>query len=179
MTSQTRTLARPYAKAVFEMAKNYQSFEEWKKMLTVLSMVAKDKRVINVIRNPGIVREKTLMLFLSVCEPVLNPLGENLVRLLAAHKRLEILPEIATLFDEMRNEAENKLEAKLVSAVPLSAEEKEALRLSLESYLEKTLKFSYEVDHGLIGGFVAYAKDTMIDSSILGQLAQMKEAMGG
>ena len=73
------TLARPYAKAVFEIAKATHNYEVWSKRLSVLSVIAKDPRVIFLLRDQTVSTKKTADFFLKVSEKILDKPVRNFI----------------------------------------------------------------------------------------------------
>jgi F-type H+-transporting ATPase subunit delta len=173
------TLARPYAKAIFEIAEKNNNFDKWSLMLNNLSLIVKDKEMAKMIPNYTLNPNDVAELIIDVAEKALDDFGKNLVKILALKRRLRILPDIASLFDEMRANAENTIQVECVSAVPLNDAEKKRFTSTLEKSLKKTVKMECSVEPSLMGGFVIRAGDKVIDGSIVGQLSQLKETMGG
>jgi F-type H+-transporting ATPase subunit delta len=173
------TLARPYAKAIFELALRDNAFEEWSKMLMFLSIVVRDERVNQLLQNVTVKAAVLKDFFLNIGEETLNAYGRNLVQTLAERRRFALLPEIAAAYEQKREENENILTAKCVSKIPLTKVQSEKLTNSLQEYFGRTMKMHYHIDPSLTGGYLIQAGDTVIDGTVSGQLMKLKEIMGG
>lgn len=177
--AENSTLARPYAKAIFEIAFSNNQFDKWSLMLSTLSLIVKDKGMEKILPNYTLNPSKVAELIIGIAEKSLDDYGKNLVKILALRRRLRILPEIETLFEVMRANAENTIKVECVSAVPLSEAQKKRFTETLEKSFKKKVKMECNVEPSLMGGFVIRAGDKVIDGSIVGQLTQLKETMGG
>ncbi|MDH5613460.1 MAG: F0F1 ATP synthase subunit delta, partial [Gammaproteobacteria bacterium] len=108
--AEKATIARPYAQAAFELARDSQSLKQWSEMLAIGALVASDKNMVSVISNPRMLTADTAGIVIDVCGDNLNEEGKNFVRLLAENHRLGVLPEIATLFEKLRADHERSQE---------------------------------------------------------------------
>ena len=98
--SETATLARPYAEAVFKRAKETNSSAEWSEMLTFLSAVIKDSEMSAIIDNPRVTDERLIQLLLDISQVKINDEGTNFLKLLVENNRLMLLPVITNIYEE-------------------------------------------------------------------------------
>lgn len=105
-----------------------------------------------------------------------EPLAKTLV-LLAERGRLELVPEIAAVYQENLLAHENIVPAHVTSAVPLTTEETAALTSRLSKATGATVQVETNVDPALIGGLVARVGGTVYDGSIRTQLQKMKQQL--
>lgn len=171
--SELTTLARPYAKAVFEVAQAAGDMAGWSDRLGFMAAVAHDPAMRAYLDNPRLTRDAAAQGFLSVCEGRIDDPGTNLVRLLADNGRLMLLPEIAALYEVMRAGAEGKVGAQVVSARPVSEEQQAHIAAALKKRLGREIELVCEIDEGLIGGAVIRAGDLVIDGSMRGRLERL------
>ena len=175
--AEQRTIARPYAQAVYRLADASSKFADWSDMLANLAKVAADPSISAVIKDPNFSSAKVAEMFLSVLGGRLNTEGENLVRVLAENQRLEVLPEIAVQFEVLKNEHEGTLEAEIVSAFPMDPGQLQDLVARLEAKTGKHIKPHVSVDAGLIAGVRIVIGDKVIDGSARAQLAALETAL--
>jgi F-type H+-transporting ATPase subunit delta len=173
------TLARPYVKAIFEMAMEDNALEAWSNMLSTLAFIAEDEQVKKILNDPTHAVKDNETLFLSICAKILNDYGKNLLHTLAQRKRLNILPEIFSLFEEKRQEAENVLTVDFASKIPLTKKQHEGFVKKLEKQFGRHIDMQCRIESDLLGGFLIKAGDVVIDGSVRGQLLNLKEMMGG
>lgn len=175
--AELTTLARPYAKAAFEFARAQNDLAGWSSMLGTAAAVASNKTVQNMLSTPSIAAPEKGAMFVSVCGDALNEKGQNLVQVLAENKRMDLLPEIYALFENLKAQVEKTLDVSITSAFEVSNELAEKLVQALSKKLDRKVTLQTSVDSTLIGGALINAGDMVIDGSIRGRLAQLAEAM--
>ena len=171
--AETITVARPYAQAAFNYATEQQALREWSDMLALLATVAADPDMVRVIESPQLTEKQLADLMVDVCGDRLTDKGANFVRVLADNRRLELLPDIAALFEIQRQEAEGTIKAELVSAYPATDEQQALIIESLRRRLGKDIELSCSTDAGLLGGAIIRAGDLVIDGSVRGKLQRL------
>ena len=158
--SQEITLARPYARAAFGLARDAGAFAAWSDALAFSARVAVDPQAQPLLGHPGLAREDAVAL--------LAPEGaqegfRDFLALLARNGRLALLPEIAGLYEDLRADAEQVVRATVTSATDLPATELDAIRAALARRFGREVQLSVAVDDALIGGAVISAGDVVID----------------
>lgn len=167
------TIARPYAKAAFEEARDRGRLGPWSGALRTAAAVAADSRVQALIGNPRVTPEELAALVIEIAGAALDEEGRNFVRVLAENRRLAILPEISALFDELKSEAEGVIDVTVTSAVPLDDSQRAKLTAALERRLRRSVRLQCATDPALIGGAVLRAGDLVIDGSLRGKLERI------
>ena len=169
--AEITTVARPYAEAAADLARESGSWTAWSAMLELVAAVTADPQLAALIGNPTVPAERVVKVILGVCGARLSAEGANFVRLLADRKRLGSLPEIARLFGELRNAQESRLEAHITTAYPLSASQLARLVTKLEARFGASVDAVQATDAALIGGLIVRVGDEVMDASMRGKLA--------
>jgi F-type H+-transporting ATPase subunit delta len=167
------TIARPYAKAAFEEARDRKRLGPWSQALRTAAAVIRDARVESLLGNPRVTPEELAALVIEIAGPELDEEGRNFVRTLADNRRLALLPEISALFDELKSEAEGIIEVTVTSAAPLEEAQRRQLAAALERRLGRQVRMQCATDPALIGGAVLRAGDWVLDGSLRGQLERI------
>lgn len=174
--SENLTLARPYARAAFELARGAGALPAWGDKLAFSAAVAADPRVANLLGDPRLDEAGKIGLLLPEGEPAGSAyagfLGE-----LSANGRLRLLAEIAELYGQQRREHEQVLRVRVRAAVPLEAAQAESLKAALKKRFGRDIELHSEIDTRLIGGAVIDAGDVVIDGSVRGRLARLERAL--
>ena len=171
------TIARPYAEAVFALADAAGALDKWSGILAVMANVAAVPEMRAVTANPNFSNEQLYGIFISVCggEPAVE--AQNFVRLLIENNRLDLLPEIRELYEELKNEREVRVDAQISSAFPLNEAQVRALVAELERRFKRKVNPQVTVDKQLIGGVRMQVGDEVIDGSVRGKLVSMASAL--
>lgn len=171
------TIARPYAKAIFNLALEQNTLAEWSKLLGVLSIAASDQLMRNLFTNPRISNHQLVDILFSFCGDNKNQEAKNLLRTLAEQKRLSTLAEIAKLFEVYRAQREKIITVVVSSALPLSKIIQKNLMQALQIRLQCKINLVFEINPELIGGAVIRAGDLVIDGSVRSKLLRMAYAL--
>jgi F-type H+-transporting ATPase subunit delta len=167
------TIARPYATACFSHAKQHGQLDAWSQMLGFLVTVLGDTRVQAVLSDPNMTRARTEQILIGVAGEQLDGAGRNLVSLLVRNDRLDALPSIRDLFEELKAEQENLVEAQIESAFPLSDDQVRTVVQRLEARTRRKVKAQVQVVPELIGGVRVQIGDDVWDGSVRGQLESL------
>lgn len=171
--AETQTVARPYAEAIFTLARGQGSLPQWSETLELLALVAADAAMGPVLASPRPAPAELEQLFFDICGEHLDPTARNLVRLLAENRRLAALPAVRQQFEALRAEEEGTLEAQLISAQPVADDVRDQLATALGTRLNRRVSLQTEVDPALLGGAMIRAGDMVIDGSVRGRLESL------
>lgn len=171
------TIARPYAQAVFKLARERQTLAAWSGMLELAAHVAADPDMRKLLDNPRVTPAQLAELFADVCGERLDEDGRNLIRLLAEGRRLVVLPEIFGLFQQLKNDAEGAIKAQLITAFPATDAQKQTIAAALKRRFGREVQLEFITDPTLMGGAVVRAGDLVIDGSVRGKLTRLGTAL--
>jgi len=172
------TAARPYANAVYDIAKENSALDSWSDALANLAAVVCDAQMSDLLDDPETSKVQKGELILQVLGDNLNQQQQNLVKLMAENGRLKLMPDVVEQFEVARAKAENKIEAEVISAFELTAEQTSELVNTLKNKLGKDVTLTTTIDESLIGGVVIKAGDTIIDASMKSQLDSLALSLG-
>jgi F-type H+-transporting ATPase subunit delta len=175
--AEKATIARPYAKAAFQSARQHNALDRWSEVLATASSVVQDERVAPLLLSPRVTPEQLSGLIADISGKALDEQSRNFVATLASNRRLALLPEIAAMFEALRAEAENTADVQVVSAVQLNDAQKQRLAAALKTRLKREVRLHCEVDESLLGGAVVRAGDFVIDGSLKSRLDRLAVEM--
>jgi F-type H+-transporting ATPase subunit delta len=171
--AEATTLARPYAQAVFELAKDTGKLGQWSDSLSTLSAIAAEDQVKGLIANPNVDSEQLAELLVTIAKDKLDQESQNFVKVLAENGRLTVITEISESFEALKAEAEKTVKAEVISAFKVGAEQKKKLEDALQKRLGCDVEVSTTVDKSIVGGVIVRAGDLIIDGSVTGQLDRL------
>jgi F-type H+-transporting ATPase subunit delta len=184
--ADNNTIARPYARAAFELANEAKDLTAWSEALNVAQDILADGQAENFLSNPSLSKEQKLEFLNDVFGDVggkglvlagSNEHGTNFLKLLLEYGRVAVLPEIAGHFEALKAEIENTVDVTVTSAAPLSAEQQKSVAAALKERLGRDVTLSTEIDENLIGGAVIRAGDVVIDGSLRTRLEGLSNAL--
>ena len=175
--AEKSTIARPYAQAVFELARTGRDYQTWSTMLQFAAVVTQDPAMAKYIDNPQVSKTTLAQLLIEVCGNTVNEQGKNFLQVLIDNKRLTVLAEISKIFEQLRAQAESRMDAEVISAFPLSDAQRQTISAGLKKRLGRDVNLVAKVDTALIGGAIIRAGDMVIDGSVTGHLEKLAYAL--
>ena len=175
----TGRLAKRYARAVFELARNEGALEACGEELGRALAVFEDPGVRLLLLSPVIdagARLRTTKEIVAALD--LSPMVASLIALLAERDRLAILAEVARCYEDLLDVEVGRVRVTISSAAPLgTAEKKELVELAGRLTGRREVLASVEVDSDLLGGVVLDTGGTVYDGSLKAQLARLRKEM--
>ena len=180
------TLARPYARAAFDVARADDAMGPWSEALNVAAALLADGEAARFLASPQLTDAQRLEFLAGLVgaagasTSVLdgsNAHGTNFLKLLIEYDRVAVLPEIAEHFDALKAEVENTVDVTVTAAVALSPEQERQIAAALEERLKRSVRLTTATDESLIGGAVIRAGDVVIDGSLRARLEGLANAL--
>jgi len=172
--AELATIARPYAEAAFAIARDERALPAWSDMLRLAATIVGDKRVAQALDNPRLDAPAKESLLLSIVGDRFDNGVRNFMRVLIEAERVAVLPQIASMFETLKNEAEATATATIESAFELTQAQVDELRSALEKRFGKKIETSVTVNRDLIGGARVTVGDAVLDGSVQAKLAAMR-----
>ena len=167
------TLARPYARAAFEHARAAADLAAWQTALSELAAITAEPKVAAGMRDPNQTAAQRAATLSGLAGDALPPAVANLLAIMADNGRLSLLPEVAMLFDQLKQAVESTVAVHVTSAYPLSDAETQQLADTMQEKLARSITLTSETDPSLIGGALIRADDLVIDGSVRGRLNKL------
>jgi F-type H+-transporting ATPase subunit delta len=181
--AENRGIARPYADAAFELARDTSALGLWSNWLHVAAVTVGDTAVAALIDRPHTDKEKLVELICGICRDAGSDSNadmkrlSNLLRLLAENGRLLVLPEIADLFDKLKADVENSVDVVLTAATQVDQAQQDKITAALKRRFGREVNLHFQLDEKLIGGARLQADDLVIDGSVRTGLEKLSSAL--
>ena len=173
-------VGRSYAKALFELARERNQADAVARELdTVTEFVGREPGLRAFFTRPwiGAAAKRNAAAEIATRLEV-SPLTRDFVALVAGKGRAEHLGAIVAAYHGLQDEAAGRVRARVRTATPLSEGERASLAERLGRALDgKQVVLQEVVDRELLGGFVAEIGSVLVDGSLDGQLARMRERL--
>jgi F-type H+-transporting ATPase subunit delta len=184
--ADNNTIARPYARAAFELANEKSTLAEWSEALTAAQEVLADGQAVTFLSHPALTDEQKLSFLTDLFKKAGGKAsvlaggskeGNNFLKLLLEYGRVSVLPEIAEHFEVLKADIENTVDVTVTSAAPMSAALQKKVAAALNERLGRKVRLETEIDESLIGGAVIRAGDVVIDGSLRSRLEGLSNAL--
>jgi F-type H+-transporting ATPase subunit delta len=173
----TRTTARRYAEAAFEIAERDDSLAAWLAALAVAGERLTAPEVLRLLSNPAIAASARVEVLERILRDDVTGAPRNLLALLVRRGRFELLPAVIREFTRLHHRREGIVEAIVTSATPLEDSEVEALQQRLVAMTGSRVELQQQVDPDLLGGLQVRVGDRLIDGSVRGRLERLRAGL--
>jgi F-type H+-transporting ATPase subunit delta len=170
------TVARRYAQAVFEIARDSRTFDAWESELSILNAVMSDPVTRGYLESPKQSEEDKRALLDKALENA-QPEAKRLTSLLLERRRLSAVPDIYEQYQTLLLAEKGIVIADVTTAVPLDAAGEKMIQQQLSELVGKEVEIRTQVDPAIIGGMVARIGDNLIDGSVSSQLRRLHERL--
>ena len=174
--AELATIARPYAEALFRVAKS-GNIAAWSDLVSEMAAVAALPDVKSFASNPKLSDKQVSDTFLSLLKSNVSAEAKNFVGMLVENGRLALLPEIGAQFHALKNASEGAADAEITSAFELTDAQVKDLVATLEKKFGRKLNPTVKVDNALIGGVRVTVGDEVLDTSVRAKLQNMYVAL--
>jgi F-type H+-transporting ATPase subunit delta len=180
--------AKRYAEAAAGLARQDGSWDTWRQDLLALSQALQDGRLLQALQNERVPMERKRQVVHTLFEGRVSPGARNLLLLLARRRRLELLGDVVSWFDELADRARGVRRITVTTAAALTERQRERLlqRLAGAAGAAATtrstgttgaVELSEEVDPAIIGGLVVRQGDIIQDYSVKARLEALRERL--
>jgi F-type H+-transporting ATPase subunit delta len=172
-------IAARYATAVFDLSKEDKALTTLEGDIDALdAALTASADLQSLISSPILSRDDQGKAMAAIAAKMgLSATVTNALALMAANRRLFVLPQMITDIRARIAAEKGEMTAEVTSAAALSAAQAKKLAATLKARVGKDVKLKTAVDESLIGGLVVKLGSTMIDTSIKSKLAALQNAM--
>ncbi|MES2934496.1 MAG: F0F1 ATP synthase subunit delta [Pseudomonadota bacterium] len=174
--AEIATVARPYAEALFRVAKT-GDLSAWSDLVSEMAQVGAHPDVQALARNPKVSDMQISDTFSALLKSPLNAEAKNFIAMLIDNSRISLLPEIGAQFHVLKNAQEGAADVDISSAFEISDMQLKELVATLEKKFGRKLNPSVTIDSSLIGGVRVVVGDEVLDTSVRAKLQQMHVAL--
>jgi F-type H+-transporting ATPase subunit delta len=174
-----RRFARPYARAIMDVAQSPEKAIALRDELTTFEQVRKSSADLQAMyANPGIEPDVKNKVTAAIAQRLeMSDLAVRLLDVLIRNRRINDLKDIVAGLATMIREATGTVAADVRSASALSSKEEAELRTMLERKVGAKVDVDVTVDPALIGGFVAKIGSEVYDASVAGKIEKFRESL--
>jgi len=172
--AELSTVARPYAEALFSAASAKGAADTWLPLLQTLAQAVSQPQIASLAADPRLSDQQTFELVSAVVRDALPPELAAFLRLVIENDRLAALPEVASQFRQLKNDAEGTADCLIESAFALSEPQVSDLVKRLGRKFPRRLKPELRIEPQLIGGVRVTVGDRVLDGSVRARLDAMR-----
>ncbi len=170
--------ARRYARALLEVAIKAGVVERVEAELKGLrETFARSPQLVKFLGQPLTPFSDKAKMLRQRLQGRLSEVTLNFLLATVKHKRVEAFDHIVRVFEETVREYRGEVVAQIISAVPLTDEERAMTLKRLQEITGKKVLVSEKVDPSIIGGMRIVVGDKLLDLSLRGHLERIRERL--
>ena len=172
------TIARNYADALLELARRANDMEGWGRMIQeVADAVNGDATLRHFLESPRIATEHKTDVLSKAFQDRMPRLFVRYLQILVTKGRQMLLPEIASAYRDLLDEAEGRVHAQVTFARPVSDDQRAAVAAGLSKLLGKEVVPHVTVDPAIVGGVVVKVGDRVMDGSVRRRMRLLRDRL--
>jgi F-type H+-transporting ATPase subunit delta len=168
--------ARRYAEAVFQIARDQGTLDQWRADLQTIAGVFADPEVLGLLENANVPHEAKEDVLDRTLQEV-SPLALNFARLLVQRRRVALAPQVADVFRELADAYLGIAHAEVTTAVDVDGNERRLIAQRLSQLTGKHVDVHTHSDPAILGGMVARIGDRLIDGSTRTRLQMLRRRL--
>ena len=172
--SELLTQSRPYAEAVFDIAKEEQALDDWVNDLSLVVSTMQNDAVKTLINSPDLSQRKKAEIFASLFEGEISSKVANFVLVIGQANRINLLESVLESFKRLVASEKNQKNVTVASSYALDQDQLEKIEQALQKRTGSEINISTYLDKSLIGGIKISYEDQVIDLSLKNKLEALK-----
>lgn len=171
--ARRETAARRYAEAAFELGHADGSLDRWERDLAILAETLRNPQLRALVDHPAVAfgdKEKVLRKIVGEVDVQ----AMNLVLLMVRRGRPRAIERMVTYFGELLRRERGIAQAHVRTALPLDAEQRDAITERLQQLTGDRVEIIETVDESLIGGITVQIGDRLYDASVRNRLERLR-----
>jgi F-type H+-transporting ATPase subunit delta len=178
VAQQDARIGKRYAQALFSTAQRYEVVEAVEDDLnTIVGLMEKDRGFRDFILAPYTSREEKVKIMERVFSDRITALTMQVLRVMLEKRREGEIESVHTEFVNLRRAATETLHVTISSAEPLDEKQQQALVAKIQKTTGKRVEADFGVDPNLIGGIRVSYENFVLDGSLKGGLARLRDAL--
>ncbi len=171
-----RPTARRYAQAVFQIALENDSLDQWSSDLDQIADTLGNDDFFAFLEAPQVPEREKLQGIDTVLAGV-SDLARNLVGVLVDHRSVRFAVKVRDQFGALVDQHNGVARASVTTAVPLTDEQRARVQDLLGELVGGKVDATEDVDPQIVGGIIARVGDHLIDGSVTTKLRNMQDAL--
>ncbi|TJY34738.1 ATP synthase F1 subunit delta [Pontimicrobium aquaticum] len=169
----TRAAIR-YAKAILSLASDQQAADAVNNDMKLIAATIEDNLELSQMLKNAIVKSEAKKIALTQIFPNINSISSEVFTLLMSNKRIDILGDVASKYNQLFDELNGKQIAEVTTAIPMTDDLELKVLAKVKELTSKAVELENTVDESILGGFILRVGDKQYDASVSNKLNKLK-----
>lgn len=169
----TRAAIR-YAKAVLSLASDQNAAEAVNNDMKLIATTIEDNAELSQVLKSAVVKSEVKKAALTQIFPNTNSISSEVFNLLMSNKRIDILGDVASTYNQLFDELNGKQKAQVSTAFPMTNDLEIKVLAKVKELTSKAVELENIVDESILGGFILRVGDKQYDASVSNKLNKLK-----
>lgn len=174
-----QSLARRYARALFDLAAAEKAVESTAEALKNLMTLAEESKTVHhFMHHPAVPTAMQQSGLAAIAEPLkLSPLMRRFLGVLAENRRLSLLGSITDAFQAFVAKQENRVPVVVTSAEPVTKTFLKEIETTAQEITKQPVDVRHRVDESILGGLMVQIGSRMVDDSLRSHLTTLRRQL--
>jgi F-type H+-transporting ATPase subunit delta len=172
------TIGRNYAEALLALAQKNGDIEQWGELLDAIAAAMREDQTLRTfLESPKLAAAHKIEILEKALGRKVPRLFLRFIETVIQKRRQMLIPAIATEYQALIDESENRLHANVTVAREPAEPEKDALARQLSRLFGKRVVPHISHNPAILGGVIVRVGDTVMDGSVRKRLSVLKQRM--
>lgn len=174
------TIARVYAKAIFDIAIDQNNINEWKSIIKFFSKISQNHQIQSLccnVLNPHKLSEILIAIYHDCRTEQLNPFAQRFIYIVSKNNRISLFPTIFEIFNNLHYVYMKSIQIEVISARELNKNQLKKITEIMMHRLSKTINIICHIDKNILAGIMIRIGDTIIDGSLKGRISRLNNIL--
>jgi len=163
-----------YAKAVLSLASDQNAAEAVNNDMKLIATTIEENAELSQVLKSAVVKSEVKKAALTQIFPNTNSISSEVFNLLMSNKRIDILGDVASTYNQLFDELNGKQKAQVSTAFPMTNDLEIKVLAKVKELTSKAVELENIVDESILGGFILRVGDKQYDASVSNKLNKLK-----
>jgi F-type H+-transporting ATPase subunit delta len=169
-------VVKEYGKALYELSVEENRQSDYLGQIRYLSNLFREEPdLLSLLRAPSIPKEERMAVIDRIFGDRVEPYLCSFLKLMSKRGHAASIPSCLNEYERLWYEHSGIMVAEVISAVPLTSEQKSLLLAKLEAHTGKAVEMRCTLDEQVIGGVTILLDGKLLEGSVRGRLDNLRE----
>lgn len=174
------TIARIYAKAIFDVAIEQNNIDQWKLIIEIFSKISQNNNIRSLcssLINPKKLSKILISIYQDYQKNKLNLFARRFIYIITKNRRILLFPIIFKIFNNLHDIYLESVQIEIISARELNNNQLKKITEIMTHRLSKTINIVCHINTNILAGIIIRIGDTVIDGSLRNRISRLNNIL--